>query len=245
MSQQQSVSYAIVFNGQIIDGFQIISVKAHLAKMLKASPEKISALFSGKPVVIKRTTNKQTAIKYSIALKKVGVDVKIKITRKEAVTTKPLPKPTQAAIVTTPGSPSFQSPAHRSIVNLAILGSATDFTLAENAGDLFEPIEKETPVVIKVDNIHLASNDGSPIAEPRQLNTKVEAPAFSLDAPGAILETRKEEVLRVEPDVSSISLAFPGADLLHPDEIEAGPEPIVPDVSYIKLVATKATFDLG
>ena len=245
MSQQQSVSYAIVFNGQIIDGFQIISVKAHLAKMLKASPEKISALFSGKPVVIKRTTNKQTAIKYSTALKKVGVDVKIKITRKEAVTTKPLPKPTQAAIVTTPGSPSFQSPAHRSIVNLAILGSATDFTLAENAGDLFEPIEKETPVVIKVDNIHLASNDGSPIAEPRQLNTKVEAPAFSLDAPGAILETRKEEVLRVEPDVSSISLAFPGADLLNPDEIEAGPEPIVPDVSYIKLVPTKATFDLG
>jgi hypothetical protein len=73
MSQQQSVSYAIVFNGQIIDGFQIISVKAHLAKMLKASPEKISALFSGKPVVIKRTTNKQTAIKYSTALKKVGV----------------------------------------------------------------------------------------------------------------------------------------------------------------------------
>ena len=139
----------------------------------------------------------------------------------------------------------IQSFAHRSIVNLAILGSTTDFTLAENAGDLFEPIEKETPVVIKVDNIHLASNDGSPIAEPRQLAKKVEAPAFSLDAPGAILQTRKEEVLQVEPDVSSISLAFPGAELLHPDEIEAGPEPIVPDVSNIKLVATKATFDLG
>ena len=91
----------------------------------------------------------------------------------------------------------------------------------------------------------MASNDGSPIAEPRQLAKKVEAPAFSLDAPGAILQTRKEEVLQVEPDVSSISLAFPGADLLHPDEIEAGPEPIVPDVSNIKLVATKATFDLG
>lgn len=243
MSQQQSVSYAIVFNGQIIDGFQIISVKAHLAKMLKASPEKISALFSGKPVVIKRTTSKQEAIKYGTALKKVGVAVKI--TRKEAVTTKPLPKPTHTAIVTNPGSPSFQSPAHRSIVNLAILTGTTDFTLAENEGDLFEPIEKETPVVIKVDNIHLASNDGSPIAEPRQLAKKVEAPAFSLDAPGAILQTRKEEVLQVEPDVSSISLAFPGADLLNPDEIEAGPEPIVPDVSYIKLVPTKATFDLG
>ena len=245
MSQQQSVSYAIVFNGKIIDGFQIISVKAHLAKMLKASPEKISALFSGKPVVIKRTTNKQAAIKYGTALKKVGVDVKIKIIRKEAVTTIPPPRPTQTAIVTTPGSPSFQSLAHRSIVNLAILTGATDFTLAENKGDLFEPIEKEEPVVIKVDNLDLASNDGSPIAEPRQFAKKVEAPAFSLDAPGAILETRKEEVHQVEPDVRSISLAFPGADLLNPDEIEAGPEPIVPDVSNIKLVATKATFDLG
>ncbi len=244
MSKQQSVYYAIVFSGQIIEGFQIISVKDHLAKMLKASPEKISALFSGKPVVIKRTTNKQKAIKHGTALKKVGVDVKIKIIRKEAAANQLPPGPTQTAVAKTTASSFSQASANRSIVNLAISARATAFTLAENRGDLFEPTEKDTPVVIKVDHIDLARNDGSPIAEPRQLAKKIEAPAFNLDAPGAILETREEEVHQAEPDVSSITLAFPGADLLNPDEIEEGPEPIVPNVSHIQLVTTKATFDV-
>jgi len=37
----------------------------------------------------------------------------------------------------------IQSFAHRSIVNPAILTGATDFTLAENESDLFEPIVPE------------------------------------------------------------------------------------------------------
>jgi len=285
MSQEQSVTYAIVFNGQIVEGFQIISVKAHLAKMLKASPEKMTALFSGKPVVIKRTADKQEAAKYGMALKKVGADVKVKIIRSDAAAAKPAAKPANAPIPNAKPAaqpaqkaapapapaPANDDPANRSIVAISTDGVLPDFTLAENEGDLFEPADKEAPVVVNIDDIDLAENDGSPIveptphekleldlsaisvaendgspiAEPRPQAEKIEAPEFGLDEPGAVLETLKEEVELVNPDVSSISLAFPGSDLLNPDEIDEGPEPVVPDVSNIKLVANRATFDIG
>ena len=278
MSQNQSVTYAIVFSGDIVEGFQIISVKAHLAKMLKASPEKMAALFSGKPVVIKRTADKQEAAKYGTALKKVGADIKVKIIRSNATAAKvasthinatssqPAPStPTSAATRDAIPSPNA--------IPAVSLGDAVpaEFTLAENSGDLFEPVEKEIPVNLNISDINLAENDGSPIVEPkiyakleldlsaisiaendgspigvpRVMAEKVVAPDFGLDEPGALLKTLKEEVELVNPDVSSISLAFPGSDLLNPDEIEKGPSPVVPDVSNIKLVANRATFDVG
>ena len=298
MSQEQSVTYAIVFKGQVIDGFQIISVKDRLAKMLKADAKKISTLFSGKVIVIKRTTNKQEAIKYGSALRKVGADVQIKVLRNEAVTAKPehqsntrkktdiaaientapASRQTQTINVSEPDSAihssdlvSAQAATNRSIVTLSISARAPDFTLAENKGDLFEPAAEETPIVVNVDNIDLADNDGSPmtqpevkprldldlsaisvaendgspIVEPMKMAEKIEAPDFDLDAPGAVLGTIQEDVTHMAPDVSNISLAFAGSNLLSPDEIDEGPAPVVPDVSNIKLVANKASFDAG
>ena len=40
--------YVVVFNGEVLEGFQPVSVKAHMAKMLKADATKMTALFSGK-----------------------------------------------------------------------------------------------------------------------------------------------------------------------------------------------------
>ncbi|MFT6435208.1 MAG: hypothetical protein ACJAVI_003260 [Candidatus Azotimanducaceae bacterium] len=278
MSQEQSVTYAIVFSGDIVEGFQIISVKAHMAKMLKASPDKMAALFSGKPVVIKRTADKQEAAKYGTALKKVGADVKVRIIRSNATTAKIASTPintisSQPAPSTPTSAPTGNTIPSPSAVPTASMGDtvSAEFTLAENSGDLFEPVAKDSPVNVNISDINLAENDGSPIVEPktyqkleldlsaisiaendgkpigepRVMAEKVVAPDFGLDEPGALLETLKEEAKRVNPDVSSISLAFPGSDLLNPDEIEKGPSPVVPDVSNIKLVANRATFDVG
>jgi len=274
MSQEQSVTYAIVFSGEIVEGFQIISVKAHLAKMLRASPEKMAALFSGKPVVIKRTADKQEAAKYGTALKKVGADIRVKIIRGEATAPKPNQIPTSTPASTAApgqGTPAVKTSQATPTAATVPSGVSADFTLVENEGNLFEPFEKEKPVEVDISELSLAENDGSPIieptpkekreldlsaisiaendgspiVEPRVLPEKVVAPDFGLDEPGAVLETLKEEVEPVNPDTSDMSLAFPGSDLLNPDEIDKGPEPVVPDVSNIKLVANRATFDLG
>jgi hypothetical protein len=96
-----SVTYAIVFSGDIVEGFQLITVKAHMAKLLNADAVKMQTLFSGKPVVMKRTADKAEAAKYGSALKKIGADVKVRII-----------KPTETAPTTTAQgqAPSAKAP---------------------------------------------------------------------------------------------------------------------------------------
>ena len=72
-------TYAIVFNGGIVEGFAADTVKAQLAKLLKTDAKKTAALFSGKQIILKKTTDRAEAAKYGKALKKVGADVKIRI----------------------------------------------------------------------------------------------------------------------------------------------------------------------
>ncbi|MEK9870933.1 MAG: hypothetical protein VW831_14480, partial [Gammaproteobacteria bacterium] len=77
-------TYAIVFKGEIVEGFEAAAVQAQLAKLLKLDPAKAKALFSGKPIVLKKTADKAEAAKYGKALKKVGADVKLRIVKTEA-----------------------------------------------------------------------------------------------------------------------------------------------------------------
>ncbi len=63
-------TYAIVFKGEIVEGFEAAAVQAQLAKLLKLDPAKAKALFSGKPIVLKKTADKAEAAKYGKALKK-------------------------------------------------------------------------------------------------------------------------------------------------------------------------------
>ena len=230
-----SVTYAIVFSGQIVDGFQLISVKAHLAKLLKADVDKMAVLFSGKPVVIKRTADKQEALKYGTALKRVGADVKIKAFKREAPVAKPAPPPTP--------------------------DDASSWTLAPNEGYLVEPKPSPPPPQIDTSSLKLAENDGAPLAPPKpvapinldlseytisEMNgaplvapstpaPKIDAPDFGLDAPGAVLETLKEEKPIVHPDTSGLTLAEPGSNLIDADEKPRTPPPRVPDTSNIQL----------
>ncbi len=250
-------TYAIVFSGEIVDGFETISVKAHLAKMLKASPEKMKVLFSGKPIVLKRTADKAEAAKYGGALKKVGANVKVKIIKGEApaaATPQAAPSPAESA----PAAPTAVSPDTSNLSLAPNEGNLVDpapptaapdldlsaISLAENDGT---PLVEPTPdvaVEIDVSAMSVAENDGTPLVEPSAPVEKVDAPDFGLDAPGAVLETLKEEIEELNPDTSGMSLAFPGSDLLDPEEKDQGPPPKAPDTSKLSVVAERASFDV-
>lgn len=249
-------TYAIVFSGEIVDGFQAISVKAHLAKMLKASPEKMKVLFSGKPIVLKRTADKAEAAKYGGALKKVGADVKVKIIKGDAAAAQPsspaAPEPSTnaAASASTPVTTNLSlAPNEGNLVEPSAPPPTPDLdlsgiSLAENDGaPLVEP-SAEVEVDIDVSAISVAENDGTPLVEPSAPVEKVEAPDFGLDAPGAVLETLKDEVEELNPDTSGMSLAFPGSDLLEPEERDQGPPPKAPDTSKLSVVKERASFDV-
>jgi hypothetical protein len=267
------VTYAIVFSGEIVEGFQAISVKAHLAKMLKASPKKIETLFSGKTIVMKRTADKAEAAKYGSALKKVGADVRVKIIKSDAST--PAPRPAATPITPSPTTPPQATPPQATTASVAaptpvaIPINTSSLSLAPNEGNIVESalpvpapkldlsnmsiLENDgTPLVapkqaVKVDidlsSFSVAENDGAPLIEPQaDITPKVEVPDFGLDEPGAVLETLKIEVEQVHPDTSGMSLAFPGSDLLNPEQRDQGPPPVAPDTSKLSVVATRAVF---
>lgn len=239
-----SVIYAIVFSGQIVEGFQPISVKAHMAKMLKVDAEKMAVLFSGKQVVLKRTADKQEAIKYGTALKKVGADVKIKAIKTEAA-------PAQPAEAQSPAAAASAAP-----------DAASSLALAPNEGYLVEPKPAAPAPQVDISGLELAENDDTPLAptkpqeaielnlseysigdmddtplvEPAPAVPKLDAPDFGLDDPGAVLETLKDELPPVNPDISGLSLAPVGEDLVTAAEKSPAPAPQVPDTSNLQLV---------
>lgn len=91
------VVYAIVFKGEVLPEFQVVSVKAHLAKMLRADAAMMAKLFAGNAVVLKRTKDKAEAMKYGQALKKVGANVSIRAIKGDAKTAAPAPAAKAAA----------------------------------------------------------------------------------------------------------------------------------------------------
>jgi len=74
MSDKQ---FDIIFRGDIVFGHQLSDVKAKLQNLFKADAAKIDALFSGRPVPLKRGLDEVSAQKYKEALIKAGAQVDI------------------------------------------------------------------------------------------------------------------------------------------------------------------------
>jgi hypothetical protein len=250
-------TYAIVFNGGIVEGFAADTVKAQLAKLLKTDAKKTAALFSGKQIVLKKTTDRAEAAKYGKALKKVGADVKIRIIKTGAGATAAPAKPA-AAPVKPAAAPAAETPPEPE----APVIDTSGISLAPNEGDLFDPVPRAVIPEIDLSSFSVAENDDSPLVEPSEevvveldlseFSVKdndgtalvehqdedipeVEVPDFGLDEPGAVLETLQEEKVLLNPNTMGMTLAMAGAELLE-DEPPPPPPPGAPDTSKINLV---------
>jgi hypothetical protein len=223
------VTFAVVFSGGVREGYSLISVKAHMAKMLRVDATKMASLFSGKPVVIKRTKDKAEALRIGGALKKVGADISVKILK-----TPPAAAPSQAspsfALAPNIGN-LFEAPPAPAAVKVDI----SALSLADNDTSPLQVPRVVHRLVVDLSALRVSANDGTPLAVPAPAIAKVDAPNFSLDAPGAVLKTITDNRVRVNPDISGISLAFPGGDLLNPDERDNTPPPARPDISMLSL----------
>ena len=241
-----NVIYAIVFKGEIVEGFKPISVKAHMAKLLKADIEKMKVLFSGKQIVIKRTADKQEAMKYGNALKKIGADVKVKIIKTEDTVAQPAtPGPTDTpsanpvpAVVT---SGLSLAPNEGNIVEPSAPAPAPDLDLSGisvaemDETFLVEPTEQAL-LDLDLSEYSVRDNDGTPLVEASDDDVPVvEAPDFGLDEPGALLETLKEEKELLNPNTVGMTLAMTGSDLLEAEEKDQAQPAKAPDTSAIHL----------
>ena len=70
--------FEVAFSGQISDGANPDEVRARVGKMFNADEAKVTQLFSGKRIVIKKNVDQATAGKYKTALNRAGAECEIK-----------------------------------------------------------------------------------------------------------------------------------------------------------------------
>jgi len=102
--------FEVAFSGQINAGAILSEVKAKVAKMFNADEAKLSLLFSGKRIVIKKNIDQPTAAKYRTALERAGAECEIRplSTDDEIVAT---PKEQPQATMPSDEPPATASPA--------------------------------------------------------------------------------------------------------------------------------------
>lgn len=78
-SQPEAPSlYDVYFKGDLVEGADLESAKKGLAALYKVDVDKMAAFFSGKPRIIKKGVDSQTAKKMAAAFKKVGAKAIVK-----------------------------------------------------------------------------------------------------------------------------------------------------------------------
>jgi len=213
-------TYAIVFNGGIVEGFTADTVKAQLAKLLKTDAKKTAALFSGKQIILKKTTDRAEAAKYGKALKKVGADVKVRIIKASAVPAgadvKPAPALSKSAAALSKSAAALSKPAP-AVTPTGPETPAIDtagMSLAPNEGDLFDPIPSAVTPELDLSSFSVAENDDRPLVEPsEEVVVDLDLSEFSVkDNDGTALVEHEDEAIPVVA-VPDFGLDEPGAVL--------------------------------
>ena len=79
-----SVEYRLVFSAEVLSGQHPAVVKKRLQAVLKLDDGRMEALFSGKPVVVKKATDEATAVRYQTAFEKAGARLRVLPTGSDA-----------------------------------------------------------------------------------------------------------------------------------------------------------------
>ena len=209
-----SPKFDVVFRGDIVLGHQLAEVKLRLQHLFKADAAKVEALFSGRPVPLKRGLDEISAHKYRTALLQAGAQVDI-----VASGTPFQPEAT--------ASPQF-APLTSGV-------SAANWTLAATGSDLLNAAErpKVTPLQVDISAISLRPAEGNLLdasEQPAAVAAKVSVPDFAVAELSAdlISAAEKHALPLAEITLEDWEIAAAGSDLLQPEE--RVPAPVVPVV---------------
>jgi len=237
MSDQQ---FDIIFRGDIVFGHQLADVKAKLQNLFKADAAKIDALFSGRPVPLKRGLDQESAQKYKDALVKAGAqvdivamgDVKSALVSKPAVSAATLSLAQrlerQAALDKEAAEKMAmrkEQAAREATHNAEVDTAQTSWSLAPVGSYLLKPTEKVVvePIEVDVSTISLRPEGGNILDVNEQQpapQAQVMAPDFKIAEVGANLISAEEkmELPLLELELADWALADLGEDLISQSE---------------------------
>jgi hypothetical protein len=237
--------YRLGYSGEVLDGQHTAVVKKRLAAVLKLDDERMTVLFSGKSVVVKKATDEKNAARYQAAFQKAGARLRV-LPVDDGV-----PETPQSDPVETASDPSGADKSTASGLQVMPEGS---LVIAEDERLEVVPVEVETDHlkvqgavfitdddelsvdVPNLDHITLAEL-GEILGQERTdeaLIVEIDA-NFDLAEVGAVLGALANE--KESEDIASVD--SPEFDLAEPGELmDATPKaqsPPPPDTSHIKL----------
>jgi hypothetical protein len=235
--------YDIYLTGKLAENTTAALAAQRLATLFKTSPEVMAGMLTGKPHVLKRGVDKPTALKYREALQNAGVEVAFKAQTNAAPASVAAAAPTSSA-------PAPAQPANG--LSLAPVGS-----------DVLQASERVRPTAVVIDtselqvlppgplpgiasiaiatpdisNLSLAPAGGDLLSATEKQRPPVATPAigdFSLAPAGTLLETLHIAAAAIHSDLSGLSLAPAGTELLTTEQ-RAKPTPAAPATDHLKL----------
>lgn len=213
--------FDIIFRGDIVFGHQLTEVKLKLQQLFKVDAAKVDALFTGRPVPLKRKLDEATANKYREVLLKAGAQVEICPSDSGPATAAPAPKPA-------PVRPAAPAPVNNPAATAAITPVtpiASVWSIAPAGADLLPADQRPAaaaPVAVDLSGLSLRAQSGNLLdateVAPIPVAT-VAVPDLVVAEAGAILSDEDHLPLPlVEIELEDWDIAEAGADLLRDDE---------------------------
>lgn len=136
--------FKVIFRGELADGHSPDHVRARLAERFRMPEDRIDALFSGRPVVVKRGVDEAAARRLAQAFLEAGAVCEVDRTADEgaAAATPERPEPSGPAGENAPSTHAHDDP-NRTIVPLAVPTDLSGLRLDE--ADTYTPAPDETP----------------------------------------------------------------------------------------------------
>ncbi len=253
--------FDIIFRGDIVFGHQLAEVKLKLQQLFKVDATRVDALFTGRPVPLKRKLDEATANKYREVLLKAGAQVEV-CASSPAAPVAPVAKPAAEAMASrvavaakVPGAASTPAQAsslwslapagadllpadQRPAAPAAVQVDIAKLSLRPQAGNLLDANEVPPAPVAAVAAPDLEVAElGATLADAdhlplAQLDIDVD---WDIAEAGADLLRDEERPLVVPVVVGSVDfdLAPTGSDL---GQLRPKIQPLNPDTSGLKLV---------
>lgn len=251
--------YNLIFKAELVKSVDLDTAKANLGRLFKISGAKLDALFSGKPITLKKNLDFDAATKYRVAIKKAGARVDLV----PVLVSKPTPEPSLKPETTTDAVKPAATASGKAVFGerVSVLSatpsespSPASVSTPEPAADTNEhglglapvgtPVLKDgerrevSPIDVDISSMSLRQGGGDILdadEKPRVASPAVESPDYGISPPGEDLlaDAEKRTMPELSLDLSDLSIAEPGVQLL-PEKPAETVQP--PDTSKLKLV---------
>lgn len=219
-------TYQIVVNGTLVEGADPATTKQNVAALFKVPVDKVEPMFSGKPMVIKKGLDAESAKKYMLALKKAGLVSKGVAMGQAAPET-----PTSQPSAPPPSQESPQAPPQAIDASLATVGAQLDdtplpgepdidisaYAMGETGEILVEASHIPVPDIdtsqLDVNEVGQTLDESPPPAAP-----EIDTSTMSVAAVGEdVME--HTEIPEADIDISQLTMAEAGEDVMKHEKV--------------------------